>query len=47
MPLDPNLTRPLHDDFGCRRVVEHILDWGQQVAQCYFPVSYFRTCRNL
>jgi hypothetical protein len=45
--LDPDLTRPLHDDFGCCGIVEHILDWGQQVSQRGFAVSHFRTCRSL
>ena len=45
--LDPDLARPLHHQFGRGRIVEHIPDRGQQVAQCGFAVSHRRTWRSL
>ena len=45
--LDPNLAGPLHHQLGGGRIVERILDRGQQVAQRGFAVSHCRTWRIL
>ena len=43
--LDADFAGPLHHQFGCRRIVQRVLDRGQQVAQRGFAVSHCRTWR--
>jgi hypothetical protein len=45
--LDPDLAGPLHHHFGGGRIVEHIPDRGQQVAQRGLAVSHCRAWRIL